>query len=293
MASNLGITIELKKGNPNRLLGKLIAYATVESELSDSEGNLASMVRNGILAVQANYVDQRNIRDFFQSEFGVSLEKGIEEIIDQAKDNGGLEGALDPEIVREKLETMKNMEFIPIPAKITFFDSEDEILEREEDIYYLGHFKIISHAHLSVNSFPILYQAKFREQEHEIVSEEIEEMLNNFQKNETAVDKNTLTIHNFNGSIKNYLLKDVIPKMLYNLENKTEYLKAEEQFTSFMKNFSFPEDTREILNLVKSELGSDTNKLTKLELLVEKIQALQNEEYEELEIIKMKLSKLD
>ena len=104
MASDFGIKIELKKGNPNKLLGKLIAYATVDADVDESDGNLGSMIRNGILAVQANYVDQRNIRDFFRNEFGVSLEKGIEEIIDQAKDSGGLESALDPEIVREKLE---------------------------------------------------------------------------------------------------------------------------------------------------------------------------------------------
>ena len=59
-----------------------------------------------------------------------------------------------------------------------------------------------------------------------------------------------------------------------------------------MKDFSFPEDTKEILNLVKSELGNDGKNLTKLELLVEKIQALQNEEYEELESIKSKLKDL-
>ena len=80
--------------------------------------------------------------------------------------------------------------------------------------------------------------------------------------------------------------------MLYNLENKKEYLIAEKEFTSFMQDFSFPEDTQEILRLIKSKLTGDDKKLTKLELLVEKIQALQNEEYEDLEKIKTKLNEL-
>ena len=62
--------IELKKGNPKKLLGKLIAYATVDPDGSQTDSNFNSMIRNGILAVQANYVDQRNNRDFFESEFG-------------------------------------------------------------------------------------------------------------------------------------------------------------------------------------------------------------------------------
>ncbi len=270
-------------------MGKLIAYATVDTD-GNNDGNMKSMVQNGILAVQANYVDQRTIRDFFQAEFGLSLEKGLEEIIGQAKETGGLEGALDPEAVRDKLDSMKNMEFIPIPAKIIFFESEAEILERDEDIYYLGHFKIISHAHLSVNSFPILYQAKFREQEHDQVSQEIEEMLSNFAEEES---ESAVNIHNFEGNIKEHLLTEIIPKMLYNIENKAEYEKAEDQFSNFMENFAYPEDTQEIINLIKSNLKNDSKKLNQLELMVEKIQALQNENYEELDAIKKKLKELN
>jgi hypothetical protein len=288
MSQTPGLNIELKKGDPYKLKGRLIAYATVDPDISTGDGSLGTMIRNGILAVQANYVDQRNIRDFFQAEFGVSLERGIEEIIEQARESGGLEGALDPEVVRDKLESMRNMEFIPIPAKIAFFDSEEQILEKDEDIYYLGHFKIVSHAHLCVNSFPILYQAKFREQEHQAVSREIEEMLGEF---ESPKRQQKDSISNFKGDAKDYLLKKMIPKMLYNLANQEEYLKAENQFKSFMVDFAYPEDVDAIIKLVRSDLKDD-NKLAKLELIVEKIQALQNENYEQLEIIKKKMEKL-
>jgi len=204
-----------------------------------------------------------------------------------------MEGALDPEVVRDKLESMRNIEFIPIPAKIAFFESEQEILQKDEDIYYLGHFKIVSHAHLCVNSFPILYQAKFREQEHMAVTKEIEDMLQGREGPKNQEDSsNQDSIKTFKGDVKDYLLKNLIPKMIYNQENKEEYLIAENQFKSFMSDFGSPEDTKAIIKLVKSNLKDDKVKLAKLELLVEKIQALQNENYAQLENIKKKMNKL-
>ncbi len=295
MSDKLGLNIELKKGDPGKLCGKLIAYATVDTDSLSGSNAMESMIKNGILAVQANYVDQRNIKDFFQNEFGISLEKGIQEIIEQAKDSGGLEGALDPDIVRDKLESMRNMEFIPIPAKIAYFESEEEILEREEDIYYLGHFRIVSHAHLCVNSFPILYQAKFREQEHNQVSQEIAEMLKELPVSaipSKQQDSTTSNISNFKGDLKKHLLKILIPNMLYSVSNQEEYKKAEDQFKEFMQNFSFPEDTREIIRLVSSNLKNDDTKLSRLELMVDKIEALQNEDYTRLEAIKKQLKGL-
>lgn len=297
MKDDLGLNIQKKNGSQDDpLKGKLVAYATVDEDINIDDKTMQSMIKNGILAVQANYVDQRNIRDFFQAEFGVSLEKGIEEIIDQARDSGGLEGALDPDVVRDKLESMRNMEFIPIPAKIAFFESEEEILERSEDIFYLGHFRVISHAHLCVNSFPILYQAKFREQEHLFVTKEINSMLENLESPPTDIDqpdKNGANIQNFKGDVKDYLLTKIIPKMLYNLDNSKEYNKAKMQFELFMDGFGYPEDTESILNLINSNLKDDAIKLARLELLVEKIEALQAEDYSKLEIIKQKMKKLE
>ncbi|MFC1586522.1 hypothetical protein ACFL5V_13325 [Fibrobacterota bacterium] len=295
MSRQMGLNIELKKGDPEKLNGKLIAYATIDADMESISGSMGSMIKNGILAVQANYVDQRNIRDFFQAEFNISLEKGIEEIIEQARESGGLEGALDPEVVRDKLESMRNMEFIPIPAKIAFFGSEQEILQRDEDVYYLGHFKIVSHAHLCVNSFPILYQAKFREQEHTTVAIEIEEMLQGLdipKKDTKPASQGKGNHKGFQGNIKDYLLKDLIPKMLYNLGKKEEYDKAEKQFMSFMSESGFADETGPITELIKSNLKDDAAKLSQLELLVERIEALQNENYKKLEIIKKKLEKL-
>jgi hypothetical protein len=302
-----GMHLEQRKGDPRKLNGKLIAYVRVESEeggpasgptSEDGGGNaspLASMVRNGILAVQANFVDQRNIRDFFRDEFGISLEKGIQEVIDQAKETGGLEGALDPEAVKERLDSMKNADFIPIPAKIAFFGSEAEMLAVEADVFFLGTFTVLSHAHLCVNSFPIIYQAYFREQEHRVMEREIAALLGTIEdprKKDGEGEDNAPRLQTYPGDVKAYLLKDIIPKMIYNLSDPPEYQKALEQFKAFMGDFSHPEDIQAIINLIESTPSHDAKALRKLELLVAKVEALQNEDYEKLEGIRNELGKL-
>jgi len=283
-----------KKGNPHFLAGKLIAYATVDSDNSGKQGQLEQLVRGGLLAVQANFVDQRTIRDFFHAEFGLSLEKGIQEIIDQARHNGGLEGALDPEVVKEKMESMRSMEFIPIPAKVAFFDSEEEILERPEDIFYLGHFSLISHAHLTVNAFPILYQAKFREQEQALLSMEIDSMLRELENPlQITSDANSeKNIHQFKGNLKKHILTEYLPQMLYTLKDPTAFDEAKNQFLSFMEGFHFPQEAKDLIQVIQSPWSNDQDKLRVLELHVEKIVALQNEDFEKLEKIKRKIQEL-
>ncbi|GEM_PF-262107 len=316
-----GMHIEQRKGDPLKLNGKLVAYVRIVGEEggvgpeSFSSGHvggtepaspLNAMVRNGILAVQANYVDQRNIRDFFRDEFGISLEKGIQEVIDQAKETGGLEGALDPEAVKERLESMKNADFIPIPAKIAYFNSEAEMLAGETDVFFLGHFTVISHAHLCVNSFPIIYQAYFREQEHRAMEREIAALLGTieepkgkdtsaasassaFSSASSSIESADPKIQNFKGDLKAFLLKDLIPQMIYHLSDPAEYAKALTRFKSFMGDFGYPEDMQEIVSLVESTPNHDAKALRKLELLVAKVEALQKEDYEKLEGIRKEL----
>lgn len=306
-----GMHLEQRKGDPGKLKGKLVAYVRIVAEESAEPGSvpggggegspLASMVRNGILAVQANFVDQRTIRDFFREEFGISLEKGIQEVIDQAKETGGLEGALDPEAVKERLESMKNADFIPIPAKIAFFNSEAEMLAGDVDVYYLGEFTVLSHAHLCVNSFPIIYQAYFREQEHRAMEREIAALLGTIEDPAKPRDRRdgaaapgdgAPRLQTFQGDIKAYLLKDIIPKMIYNLPDPSEYRKALAQFRDFMGDFGYPEDMQAIITLVESTPAHDARALRKLELLVAKVEALQNEDYETLEGIRKELGGL-
>lgn len=255
-----GIHVEQKKGSSERLNGRLIAYVRIDSgpamreagtpgyitgEMTSGEpaSPLSSMVRNGILAVQANYVDQRNIRDFFRAEFGISLEKGIQEVIEQAKETGGLEGALDPEAVKERLESMKNADFIPIPAKVAFFNSEPEMLAQDADVFYLGVFTVITHAHLCVNSFPILYQAYFREQEHRGMEAEIAALLSVIEDPKglaSSADKenSNLKAQSFPGDLKEQLLKK-LELLVAKVEalQKEDFEKLEEIRTDLEKLF--------------------------------------------------------
>ncbi len=306
-----GIHIEQRKGSSEKLNGKLIAYVKIEMSNAEPMNPLNSMVRNGILAVQANYVDQKNIRDFFRHEFGISLEKGIEEVIEQARETGGLEGALDPEAVKERLESMKNADFIPIPAKVAYFNTEAEIYAGDVDVFYLGKFSVIAHAHLCVNSFPIIYQSYFREQEHKAMELEIATLLQVIEDPKSAQNANSVNaisssgindkaepsgveknIQNYQGDIQAYLLKDLIPKMIYHLNDFEEYAKAKNYFQDFMGDFGFPEDQKAIITLIESTPNHDALVLRRLELLVAKVEALQKEDYEKLEEIRKNLANL-
>ncbi len=303
-----GIHIQQRKGNGGTLKGKLIAYVRIEAPEQGDVGGmeqrggeeaspLLGMVRNGILAVQANFVTQRNIRDFFRDEFGISLEKGIQEVIDQAKDSGGLEGALDPEAVKERLQSMKNADLIPIPAKVAFYNSEEEMLNQDMDVYFLGRFTVLSHAHLCVNSFPIIYQAYFREQEHKAMEQEIAALLSTIenpsgQGEDQGKDGDEPTLQNFTGDVKAYMLRELIPKMIYNLPDPDAYAKALSQFRAFMGDFGHPQDVQDIITSIESTPAHDAKALKKLELLVAKVEALQREDYETLEKIREQLKHL-
>jgi len=259
-----GLPLNPKKGNTHHLLGKLIAYVRLEGHDDANpisggtdEGNevspLEGLVRNGILAVQANYVDQRNIRDFFKKEFGISLEKGIQEVIEQGRETGGLEGALDPEAVKERLESMKNADFIPIPAKVAFFASEEELMEQDADIYYLGTFTVLSPAHLCVNAFPILYQAYYREQEHREVEQEISLLLQTVEGTTSKASVSESPPTDTKEGWKKHLLKNLIPRMIYtrgDVEGQAEHEKSVGEFRAFMEEFGFPEDAEAIVTLI-------------------------------------------
>jgi hypothetical protein len=289
---NFGYGVEQKKGDPRHLRGHLIAYVriegTFESRAGDAEASpLEALVRHGVLAVQANYVDQRNIRDFFKKEFGISLEKGIQDVIEQARENGGLEGALDPEAVKDRLDSMKNADFIPIPAKVAYFANEEEMMANDADIFYLGSFTVLSHAHLCVNSFPILYQAYYREQEHRTVEHEISQLLQTIESPEAFP-----ALPEPEGGWKHHLLTVLIPRMIYTRGPGEDHEKSVSEFRGFMEVFGFPEDTAAVLRLIESATDFDAHTLRKLELLVSKIEALQQEDYEKLESIRKELAGL-
>ena len=286
---------ELKKGDPARLRGRLIAYVRYERSPDDvpapgeEASPLEALVTNGFLAVTANYVDQRNIRDFFRKEFGISLEKGIEEVIEQARDTGGLEGALDPEAVKERLDSMKNADFIPIPAKVAHFSSEEDMLAQDADVYFLGSFTVLPHAHLCVNSFPILYQAYYREQEHRTVEKEIAAILGAIETPAPRPRESVVPPDNW----KQHLLTVLIPRVIYTKgQEGGDHDKSVADFRAFMEDFGYPEDAETVLDLIEKTPDFTAPTLRKIELMVAKVEALQSEDYERLEEIKRELAAL-
>jgi len=180
---------------------------------------------------------------------------------------------------------------------VAFFHSESEMFAQDADVFYLGVFTVITHAHLCVNSFPILYQAYFREQEHRGMEAEIAALLSVIEDPKsvaTSAEKENpnLKAQSFQGDLKGHLLKELIPKMIYTLNDPTEYLEAKKQFRNFMGDFSYPQDLEEIITLIESTPTHDALVLKKLELLVAKVEALQKEDFVKLEEIRTELGKL-
>jgi hypothetical protein len=146
--------LQQKKGDPGVLDGRITVYAVIDSdpgELLSAKHAFASMVNNGFLVSQGNFKDQYNFKDFLKSELGISLEEGLEEGLTQLLDRmEGLESTLDPQKLKERLESMDDLnDFIPTPAKIVPFHSEQEIVSQEGDVFFAGAFKNIGNAVLA------------------------------------------------------------------------------------------------------------------------------------------------
>jgi hypothetical protein len=283
------LDIEQKKGSPQRLDGRLTVYAVLDidpSDLLSMKHPIASMVHNGLLVAQGNFREQSNLRDFLKSEMGVSLEEGLEEFLEKL---GGLESALDPEKLKERIENIDEMEdFIPTPAKIVPFSSEQDVLSQEGDVYYAGTFRNVGNAILSVNAWPILYQAWFREQEITKVRHEIERLISQIEKKQVPREPFLTS----DTAIEQKLLKEFIPNMLYCRREKKVFDAAEEQFRVFMKEYRFKEDGDAIVSIIASpsELTSKHFKL--LELYAKKISKVWEENYLEAEKIQKDISEL-
>ena len=281
--------IEQKKGNKERLDGHLTVYAILDidsAELLSMKNNIASMVYDKFLVAQGNYRDQNNLRDFLKSEMGISLEEGLEEFLEKL---GGLESALDPQKLRDKIENFDEMEdFIPTPAKIVPFHTESEILGQEGDVFFAGTFKNIGNAILSVNSFPILYQAHFREQEIEKVRIEIEQLISQIEKNELP----DVTYATRGVNLEDKIIKEFIPNMLYCRKDPKVFSAAEKQFRTFMKGYQFKDDVDTIISIIANQNELTTKYFKLLELYAKKISEVRKENFSEVEKLRHEIEHL-
>ena len=275
------LNVDQKKGNQFNLDGKVTVYAQIDIDPADliaMKHPIASMIHNGLLVAQGNFKEQSSLRDFLKSEMGVSLDEGLEEGLSQLLDKmNGIESALDPHKLKDRLENMGEFEeFIPTPAKIVPFHSEQEILDEQGDVFFTGIFKNIGNAVLSVNALPILYQARFREQELQKVRNEIEHLITQIEQNETP---NSQTILTPGVNTEEKLLKEFIPNMLYWRKEEDSFHSAEIQFRTFMKGYQFTEDMEAVIRIIgsKGELGPGQYKL--LELYSKKIASIKNEDF--------------
>lgn len=274
------LNIEQKKGKPDFIHGKLTVYALVDidpSEIVSTTHPIFSMIHNGLLVAQGNYKEQSSLKDFLQSELGGSLDDGLEEFIEKLD---GLEGALDPQKLKEKMKNLDELkDFIPTPAKIVPFHSESEVLQQEGDIFFVGTFKNMANANLSVNSFPILYQARYREQEIDMIKSEIDQLISQVEGDELP------DVHYLSAgvNIEEKINKDFIPGMLYSRKDSKGYKKVIDKFKAFLRGYEFKEDIDGIISLI-----SDSDKLTPLhyellEMYAKKINKVSREDYSDVD----------
>lgn len=276
----MDLNIIKKKGDSKHLDGRVTVYAFIDidpSDLMNMKHPIASMVHNGYLVAQGNFKEQSSLKDFLKSEMGLSLDEGLGEgLADMLEKMNGIESALDPQKLKDRLENMGEFEeFIPTPAKIVPFHSEDEILAQEGDVFFTGSFKSVGNAVLGVNAVPIIYQARYKEQELLKVRNEIEQLISQIEKVETSPSINNIS----EVSIEEKLLKEFIPNMLYCRKEPHTFETAVKQFRNFMAGYQFKEDIDEIVKIIGEEEELTPKHFKLLELYSNKIASVKREEF--------------
>ncbi len=286
------MNIEQKKGDQNQLDGRITVYAIIETDTADilnMKHPIASMVHNGLLVAQGNFKEQSSLKDFLKSEMGISLDEDLGEGLAQLLEKmNGLESALDPQKLKEHLESMGE-EFIPTPAKIVPFHSSEEILMQEGDIFFIGTFKNVGNAVLGVNALPILYQARYREQEANKIRNEIELLISQIERNDSTVTASVMTP---GVDVEQKLLKEFIPNMLYCLKEPAQFKQAEDLFRNFMKGYRFKEDVDTIVTLIGSKEQLSPQDYRLLELYAKKIAAVKKEDFSAAEVYSKEIQSL-
>ncbi|MDR2591830.1 MAG: hypothetical protein LBC59_03385 [Chitinispirillales bacterium] len=288
------LNVERKKGDPEHLDGRVIVYAKIDmdpAEFITMKHPVASMVHGGLLAVQGNYKEQNSLRDFLISEMGIPLDgdglsEGLKEMIESMD---GLESALDPQKLRERLEDMGEFEeFIPTPAKVVPFHTEQEILDQPGDIYFAGSFKKVGNAVLGINAVPIMYQAIFREQQMQQLQNEIDSLITQIEWCEPT----PVTITTPGVNPEELLLKEYIPSMLYQRVDKIGFIKAQKQFRAFMTGYRFIDDVDAIISLISRDKEPRPVESRLLELYAKKIAMVQTEDFSGLETVRKEIEHL-
>jgi hypothetical protein len=279
---------EIKKGNPLALKGTLLVYALIpHADTAENRNSpIYEMAKGGLLAASGDYRTQNTLNDFLKKELGITLE-------DLSKpENANLSGlpeGMDPSYLRKKIESMKGFEeMIPTPAKLEPFESEQEILSRDSDIFYLGPFERLANANLAVNALSILYQAIYREQTAKLVSQEIEKMLLNAQSD---VIQEHYSLEP--GKVDNRLHTEFLPEIIYNRNNPEELKRWTDRLRNYLSGYKYPDEIDKIIQLATNrDLNGQVVKEA-IELYIRKISALLKEDYKTVGTLKKEIERFE
>ena len=301
------LTVEQKRGVVEKPIGLMTVYARVSSDAAALNENnpLAAIVQNGLLVAQGNYRDQRSLRDFLQQELGTSLddEEGIKAFVENL---GGIEGALDPEKFQEKLAQIEDMEeFIPTPAKMSSFESEEAILNEEGDIFFAGTFENSANANLAINAIAILYQARFRETQIDSLRGEIDGMILQLEPSEETPSSPTseqpieiklaprkTTTENLSAQeILHESLTRYIPPLIATQATLDSFSQESSALQQFLSLYSHSEDIDQIIERAKRAPQSAVDSQV-IELLLKKISFILCEEFDKVPEVVQQLTQL-
>lgn len=175
--------IVMKKGDPNRLSGLVTMYARLdEAALRDAKREGApfvEMAQDGLLAMTGDFRHQRSLRDFLSDFAGID---GLEQLKEKLAAESDLPEGTDFREVFRQLDDSNQLAEIPVPSQIVKFRSEQDLLDSEGDIFFLGNYGSLHNAQLALSSFPILYQGLYREAEQQKVRDEIDSLLREIEQ---------------------------------------------------------------------------------------------------------------
>jgi len=279
----------LKKGSLASLKGVILVYARIKDPDTpdNSKSPVHDMAKTGLLVASGDYRTQHNLEDFLKKELGITL-------ADLSNpENAGMTGLpenINPDFIKRKIESLKGYEdLIPTPAKLMPFDSEQEILSQDADIFYLGEFEKLGNANLAVNAVPILYQALYREQVNVLISQEIEKLLSTATKevNETGHYSEDLP------RLENRILTEYVPEIIYNRSNEAELKKWIDRFKAYMSGYKYPSEIDLIIQLAVRNVSEEKKIQHLIELYIRKIAAFLREDYKTVGLLKKEIEDLE
>ena len=268
---------EQKSGNPERLDGRLTAYALIEAiEGAATEQRPGMREGSNLFSVQADCRHENTMEEFFKTELGSSLKQGLDQVLQRLRESGLWPEQNESGAGKDENNLVHGMaELIPIMARIVSFESEDEVLSQEGDIYFLGTFSNFQAASMATQAFSLLYQFRFREQERGSARRSIEELLSQIES-ELPEHEN---FRDYREDLERKLLGSYIPALLYNRQNQGAHDRAVDRFRQFMNGYRFPEDVDTVVRISSQPIGANSKELRIFELLLKKMVAMAKEDF--------------